>query len=476
MTTSAPLWDSTAAAAATGGRNSRPWSATAVSIDSRNLEPGALFVALEGPSFDGHDFVGAAFERGAAAALVHRTPDGLAPEAPLLTVPDSLKGLRALGEAGRKRTTADCLGITGSVGKTSSKEMLRAALAGAGKTYASSASHNNHWGVPLSLARMPLDARFGVFEMGMNHAGEIRDLVSIVRPKVALITQIAPAHIAFFPDGMDGIVSAKAEIFEGLESGGTAVINKDAPRAEFLAERARATAGRILTFGTAENCDFRLTGFEPLQDGSLVSATTPQGPFRFKLGLPGKHMALNALGVLATASAVDVPVETAAKGLAELSALKGRGARQEIALPEGGSIVLIDEGYNANPVSVRAAIALLKDCRPKPGGRRVAVLGDMLELGAYSNEMHAGLAEDLAASGADLVFTCGPEMAALQAALPSALRGPHRATSEELAPALLDALEPNDVVLVKGSLGSRMARIVDALLALPRTVPSQATG
>ncbi len=475
MSPSPTLWDSVATATATDGRSNRHWSAETVSIDSRSLEPGALFIALQGPSFDGHDFVAAAFERGASAAMVHRVPGGLPDDAALLEVADTLRGLRALGVAARERTKALCLGITGSVGKTSSKEMLRAALATGGRTYASAASHNNHWGVPLSLARMPLDSDFGVFEMGMNHAGEIRDLVSIVRPRVALITQIAPAHIAYFADGLDGIAAAKAEIFEGLEPGGVAVINNDAPRAQLLKESARRTAGRILTFGASEASDFRLIEAEPLSTGSLVKASAPDGPFTFKLGLPGKHMALNALGVLAAASAVGLPVEAAAGGLAELSALKGRGARQEIALQDGGSIVLIDEGYNANPVSVKAAIALLQDCNPKAGGRRLAVLGDMLELGDHSAEMHAGLAEDLVSSGTDLVFTCGREMEALQAALPHRLRGPHRATSEELAPALLEALRPDDIVLVKGSLGSRMARIVDALLALTRHEPSQTT-
>ncbi len=471
-----PLWTAAEAAQATGGRNSRDWSAEGVSIDSRTVAPGDLFVAIKGPNFDGHEFVAKALEAGAAAALVHRRPAGLPDDAPLLRVPDSLKALTALGRWARGRTKARCLAITGSVGKTSSKEMLRAALSGAASAYAATASFNNHWGVPLSLARMPLDSVYGVFEIGMNHPGEIRELVALVRPEVALVTQIAPAHIAFFPDGLDGIAAAKAEIFEGLQAGGTAVINADAPRSDLLRRKAEARGAKIVTFGAAAEAGYRLLSLQTIGETTLVRTTLPGGDFAFTLGLPGRHMALNALGVLAAAAAVGVSPEVAAQGLADLSPLKGRGARQAIALPGGGAVTLIDEGYNANPVSIAAALDLLAVATPGAGGRRIAVLGDMLELGSQSPAMHAGLAPAVEAAGTDLLFTCGQDMAALQQALPAALRGSHRSTSAELAPDLLSALKDGDVVLVKGSLGSRMAVIVGALEALAETKTSRRTG
>lgn len=473
---SAPLWSATEAAKATGGRVSRDWTASGVAIDSRTIQPGDLFIAIEGPNFDGHDFAAKALNAGAAAVLVHRRSADLPNDAPLLEVDDSLQALTALGRAARARTKARCLGITGSVGKTSSKEMLRAALSSAGKTYASVASFNNHWGVPLSLARMPLDSEFGVFEMGMNHAGEIRELVALVRPEAALITQIAPAHIAYFPDGLDGIAGAKAEIFEGLEAGGTAIINADAPRAALLYEKARAQGARIVTFGAAEQADYRLLDQEESDGLSRVKTALPSGALTFSLGLPGRHMALNALGVIATAAAVGVAPAKAAAGLETLSPLRGRGARQEIALPGGGTITLIDEGYNANPTSVAAALGLLAACKPDGAGRRMAVLGDMLELGDAARRMHAGLAEAIAAAGTDLLFTCGTEMTALQQAVPAEIRASHSSTSAELAPALLAALQPGDVVLVKGSLGSRMATIIAALEGLAKSDPTLRTG
>ncbi len=471
-----PLWTAAEATAATGGRVSGDWTASGVAIDSRTIQPGDLFVAIEGPNFDGHDFAAKALAAGAAAALVHRRSADLPDDAPLLQVDDSLKALAALGHAARARTKARCLGITGSVGKTSSKEMLRAALSTAGKTYASVASFNNHWGVPLSLARMPLDSEFGVFEMGMNHAGEIRELVAMVQPEAALITQIAPAHIAFFPDGLDGIAAAKAEIFEGLQTGGTAIINVDAPRAELLCDKARAQGARIVSFGLAEQADYRLLSHEETAERAHVKAALPNGPLTFSLGLPGRHMALNALGVIAAAAAVGVDAARAAAGLEGLRPLRGRGARQEIALPGGGTITLIDEGYNANPVSVAAALDLLAACKPGGTGRRLAVLGDMLELGKAAREMHAGLADAVVAAGTDQLFTCGDEMTALQDAVPVGLRAAHCATSAELAPAVLAALQAGDVILVKGSLGSRMATIVAALEDLAGSDSTRRTG
>ncbi|MBC6406223.1 MAG: UDP-N-acetylmuramoyl-tripeptide--D-alanyl-D-alanine ligase [Rhodospirillales bacterium] len=467
MTT--PLWTAREAAEATGGVQQGDWTATGVSIDSRTVAPGDLFVALAGPSFDGHDFVGAALAKGAVAALVHRRPEGLPETAPLLMVKDSLEGLTALGRAARTRTTSCCFGITGSVGKTSSKEMLRAALSGAGQTYASTASFNNHWGVPLSLARMPLKADYGVFEMGMNHPGEIRALVDLVRPKVALVTQIAPAHLAYFPEGLDGIAKAKAEIFEGLEHGGTAVINADAPRSALLREMAETLGAKVVRFGRSTEAEYRLLELSVMGDASLVRVALPSGDFSFSLGLPGRHMVLNALGVLAAALAVGLSPETTAMGLAGLDPMKGRGKRQTIALPGGGAFILIDEGYNANPTSVGVALELLRTTAPRGQGRRLAVLGDMLELGDRSAELHAGLATAVEAAGCEQLFSCGAEMLALQEALPQQLRTAHRATSAELAPLVVAEIRSGDVVLVKGSLGTRMAVIVSALETLEPT-------
>ena len=458
MTT--PLWTAREAAEATGGVQQGDWAATGVSIDSRTVAPGDLFVALAGPSFDGHDFVGAALAKGAVAALVHRRPEGLPETAPLLMVKDSLEGLTALGRAARTRTTACCFGITGSVGKTSSKEMLRAVLSsGAGQTYASVASLNNHWGVPLSLARMPLEADYGIFEMGMNHPGEIRALVDLVRPKVALVTQIALAHLAYFPEGLDGIAKAKAEIFEGLEHGGTAVINADAPRSDLLRETAETLGAKVVRFGSVAEAEYRLLDLSTMGDASLVRVALPNGDFSFSLRLP----------VLAAALAVGLSPETTAMGLAGLEPLRGRGKRQTIALPGGGAFTLIDEGYNANPTSVGAALELLRTTAPKGQGRRLAVLGDMLELGDRSAELHAGLATAIKAAGCEQLFSCGSEIPALQEALPQKLRASHRATSMELVPLVVAEIRSGDVVLVKGSLGARMAVIVNALEALEPT-------
>ena len=462
---SRPLWSRDEAVAATDGQSPRDWQATGISIDSRTLQPGDLFVALPGPNFDGHDYVAAALAAGAAAALVHRRPADLPEAAPLLEVRDALEGLRALGAAARARSSARILAVTGSVGKTSSKEMLRHVLSQQAPAFASAASHNNHWGVPLSLARLPLEARYGVFEMGMNHAGEIVPLTRLARPHVALITQIAPAHIEHFSSGLAGIADAKAEIFQGLESGGHAVINRDAPMAERLIAAAEAAGARIVTFGRHAGATVRLLDCSLHATCSAVRATLGRETLDYCLSLPGEHMVMNSLGVLAAVQAVGADPIKAATGMAGLKAVKGRGQRQRVALGEG-AFDLIDDSYNANPVSMQAAFAVLAQASVGAGGRRIAVLGDMLELGEARDALHAGLAGPLQAAGVDLVFCCGPAMAALHAALPPALRGAHRPDSQALAPVVAEALRPGDAVLVKGSLGSRMARVVEALTGL----------
>ncbi|MCS6878455.1 MAG: UDP-N-acetylmuramoyl-tripeptide--D-alanyl-D-alanine ligase [Geminicoccaceae bacterium] len=456
---SAVLWTAEAAARATGGTATGAWSASGVSIDSRTLAPGDLFVALRGPRHDGHAFVAEALAKGAAAAVVDHRPEGVAEDAPLLLVPDTLSGLVALAKAARARTTARVLALTGSVGKTGTKEALRHVLARQGGVHASAKSHNNHWGVPLTLSRLPPAVPFAVIEIGMNRAGEIRALAPLARPQVALITAIAPAHIGNFPDGIAGIARAKAEIFEGLEPGGTAILPADSEHLPVLRERARAAgAGRIRTFGTSPAADWRLLAAELGPEGSVIEVRSETGRLRVRLGAPGRHWALNATAVLAAVEALGADVERAARDLADFAAPSGRGARREIPVP-GGTVTLLDESYNANPASMAAAIALL-GLQP---GRKIAVLGDMLELGADGPEMHRALRGPLEEARVARVFTCGSLMEALAEVLPESMRGGHAPDADALAPLVARALEPGDVVLVKGSLGSRMGRIVEAL-------------
>ena len=452
------LWTAETVAEATGARVAGDWVASGVSIDTRTLSPGDLFVALEGPNRDGHAFVADALQRGAAAAVVARKPDGVDDSASLALVADTQAALEGLGRAGRRRSTARIVGITGSVGKTGTKEALRHVLAREAPTHASAASHNNQWGVPLSLARLPEAASYGVFEMGMNHAGEIRALTAQVRPHVALITTVGPAHLENFASVAE-IADAKSEIFEGLERGGIAIVNRDSEHHGRMHDQAaRSRAGKMVSFGRHPEADWRLEEAHAGEEHSDVVVVRGGRRIRYRLGVPGEHLVLNSLAVLAATEALGADVVRAAGSLADLRASAGRGERRRIALP-GGSATLLDESYNANPSSMRAALAVLG----RTTGRRIAVLGDMLELGPTSADLHAGLVEPVEAAGVDLVFTCGRDMQRLHDALPENRRGQHASDSAALAPALLDALRPGDAVLVKGSLGSRMARVVTAL-------------
>jgi UDP-N-acetylmuramoyl-tripeptide--D-alanyl-D-alanine ligase len=458
MSTRSALWTSDEAARATGGKATGDWSAYGVSIDTRSIERGDLFVALQGGSRDGHGFVAAALEKGAAAALVSRVPDGVTPGAPLLIVGDTQKGIEDLGRAARARSKAKIVAVTGSAGKTTTKEMLRLMLSTAAPVAASVASYNNHWGVPLSLARMKREAAFGVFEIGMNHAGEIRALNAFVRPHVALITTIAPAHLEYFGT-VEAIADAKAEIFEGIEPGGAAILPADNPQCDRLKAHAlRAGVKRILTFGTRSNADARLVSAAPHGEGQKIVAELDGNRLAFSAGAAGTHIAMNAMAALLALRELGADIKTASQALGNFAPLKGRGARFT-----AGGIDIIDESYNANPASVSAALGLLGATRPKAHGRRIAVLGDMLELGVDSARLHAALAEDIAAASADLVFLCGPHMAALWQAVPERKRGAYAEQSTELAPELMRNLRAGDVVLVKGSFGSRMSVIIDAL-------------
>ena len=451
-------WTAAAVAAATGGTTAGDWVAAGVSIDTRTLAPGDLFVALTGPHRDAHAFVGAALDHGAAGAIVSRVPEGITDRTALVLVDDTQVALERLGCAGRARSRARVAGITGSVGKTGSKEALRHVLARQAPTHASAASHNNQWGVPLSLARLPEGATYGVFEIGMNHAGEIRALTAQVRPHVALITTIAPAHLEFFPS-IEAIADAKSEIFEGLEPGGVAVLNRDSEHFTRMTDHARHAGGaRIVGFGRHAEADWRLDEVRLFPDRSEVVLLHGRNRLAYRLGVPGEHVAMNSLGVLAVADALGADVAHAAGSLADLRPPAGRGQRRRLAVP-GGEALLIDESYNANPASMRAALAVLGQAP----GRRLAVLGDMLELGEQAGPLHAALAQAVESARVDLVFTCGPNMARLHEALPESRRGAHATESTTLAHAVVEALRPGDVLLVKGSLGSRMARIVDAL-------------
>lgn len=443
------LWTSLETEAATLGKASANFAVSGLSIDTRTLKEGDLFVALKGER-DGHDFVEAAFKAKAGAALVSRAVPTA--KGPLLMVADTQRGLEDLACAARARSSAKILGITGSAGKTTTKEILRLCCNALGRTHASAASYNNHWGVPLSLASLPRDAEYGVFEIGMNHAGEIRNLVSFVRPHVVLITTIAPAHLEFF-GSCEAIADAKSEIFEGLVPGGAALIPSDSPYAERLAARAaQARVGRLVRFGSTGEA--RLLSFAPEGEGMRVKADILGKTVDCLVGAPGEHIARNVVAALAAVALVDGDVLNAAAALKNFTALKGRGARFEVS-----GIQVIDESYNANPASMSAALALLGAA----SGRKLAVLGDMLEMGEGGPALHAALAEPIAAANTDLVFASGPQMKALWDALPAGRRGAYAENSTALAPKLTAALKPGDTVLVKGSLGSRMAVIVEAL-------------
>jgi UDP-N-acetylmuramoyl-tripeptide--D-alanyl-D-alanine ligase len=458
------LWtiDDMAAAMRADKAGALPAEGNGISIDSRTLAKGDAFFAIQGESRDGHDFVEAALASGAGVAVVARSERGrFAGDAPLLLVDDVLDALRDLARAARGRLTGEVIAVTGSVGKTGTKEALRLALSADGETHASAASYNNHWGVPLSLARCPAAVKYAVFEIGMNHAGEITPLTQLVRPRIAIVTTVEPVHLEYF-GSLEKIADAKAEIFVGLVPGGVAVLNRDNGQYERLAAAAKQAGARIVTFGAHNGADARLLRCAVHADCSTVEADILGQSVTYKLGAPGRHLVLNSLAVLAAAALAGADLALAALALDTLKPAVGRGARSTLSVP-GGAALLIDESYNANPASMRAAIALLGQAPAGARGRRIAVLGDMLELGAQGASLHRALAEPLAAAGIDLVFCAGPLMRALWEALPSGLRGGYAETAAALEPAVLDALRAGDAVMVKGSLGSKMGPIVKSL-------------
>ncbi len=459
------LWTAEAMAAAMRAARTGdlPRGISGISIDTRSVQPGEAFFAIKGDSRDGHEFVPAALKAGAGLAVISAEhADGFAANTPLLIVPDVLDGLRDLARAARERSPAKIVGVTGSVGKTSTKEALLLALSKDGETHASAASYNNHWGVPLSLARCPQSARYAVFEVGMNHAGEITPLTKLLRPHVAVITTVEPVHLEFFRS-IEAIADAKAEIFQGLASGGAAVINRDNPQFGRLS-RAAATAGveRVVSFGEHASADARLIKCALQSDSSTVQASILGSDVTYKLGAPGRHLVLNSLAVLASAALAGADLALAALALSDLKPAAGRGTRIALDVP-GGAALLIDESYNANPASMRAAIALLGQADIGVRGRRIAVLGDMLELGPQGATLHGSLAEAIDAHAVDLVYCCGPLMRSLWEALPTGRRGGYAETSAVLEPQVLGAVQPGDTIMIKGSLGSRMGPIVKAL-------------
>ena len=447
------LWTAAELRAATGGTLAHDVAVTGASIDTRSIAPGDLFIALRDVR-DGHDFVGDALARGAAAALVDRDPPGVAPDAPLLRVADTLAGLTALGAAARARRAARVIAVTGSVGKTSTKEMLRAALSASGTTHAAVASYNNQWGVPLTLARMPRDADFAVIEIGMNHPGEIAPLARLARPHVALITTVEAAHIGHM-GSLEAIAREKGSIALGLDAGGIMVLPADTPMLPIL--RDAAAGARILTFG--EGGDAHPIRIAADTEGSDIEAEIAGARIAYRLGTPGLHMARNSIAALAAVAAIGADVAAGAARLADFRAMPGRGDRRHIRTPDGGTALLLDEAYNGQPPSMRAALALLKLL---PGRRKIAALGQMGELGDFAEPEHRALAAPLRDS-ADLVFACAPLMRHTLAALPPEMVGGWTETSTELAPLVRAALRDGDTILVKGSLATGMKAVVRAL-------------
>lgn len=453
-----PLWTSDAIAAATGGTASGSFNAFGVAFDSREVGGGDLFIALSGEQTDGHRFVDDAFALGAAGAIVSQ------PVAhPHVLVGDTTAALNALGEAARARTAARIAGVTGSVGKTGTKEALAAALARAhrGSAHKSVKSYNNHTGVPLSLARMPAETAFGVFEMGMNHAGELAALTRLVRPHVALVTTIAAAHIEFF-ESIEAIADAKGEIFQGLESGGTAIIPFDSPYRDRLVGHARPHAARIMTFGRGDGADVRVIDEVATREGTMLNVVLPGAELAFTLSQPGDHWVSNSLAVLAAVQALGGDLAAAGLALADMEGLAGRGAQHRI-VAGAGEAVLIDESYNANPTSMAATLAVLG---ATPAKRRIAVLGAMRELGADSDALHAGLAPAVLDAKVDYVVLVGSGMEPLAKALEGKIDFAHWPLADAACDSLKRIIAPGDVILIKGSNAIGLGRIVTALTGL----------
>jgi UDP-N-acetylmuramoyl-tripeptide--D-alanyl-D-alanine ligase len=460
------MWSSAEIARAVKGKELGGFTASSVAIDSRKSAPGALFFALKGERADGHEYVKEVLAKGAAGALVSRVPSGLDANAPLVVAKDVQQALGDLAIAARERTHAKIIAVTGSVGKTGTKEAIRTALAAVGQVYATQGNLNNHIGLPLSLANLPAQADYGVFELGMNHAGELSQLTRIARPDIAIITNVEAVHLEFF-SGVEAIADAKAEIMEGLQEGGTLILNHDNPHYGRLLNNARAhNVYNVVTFGAHEEAQCRLVSYRMIESGSEVEAVIHGTPMIYRLGTTGRHWAITSLAALAASVAAGADLATAAAALEHFSEPDGRGRLQRVMLPDG-FVTLIDDCYNASPASTKAAIAKLAEVKAAQGGagRSVAVLGDMLELGISAPMLHEGLLSPLSEHGIDKAYLAGPLMKNLYDALPVAARGAHAGSAAALAPLLAPDLRAGDVVLIKGSRGSRMDIVRDVLLS-----------
>lgn len=465
------IWTAKEAAAATGGRVNGEWAATGLSIDTRTVKPGDLFIALKGDSRDGHAYVAEALAKGAAAAMVNSIPPGVQSSEKLLMVADTFCALQNLGIAARHRTGAKIIAITGSVGKTGTKEMLAAAFGSFGQAHASKGSFNNHWGVPFTLAAMHAGTDYGIFEIGMNHAGEIIPLSMMVKPHIAIITTVEAVHLEYFGT-VEKIADAKAEIFAGMDQGGIAILNHDNPHFARLATAAKTRGINVLSFGEHANANARLLECLLATNGSLVHADIMGQDVRFTLKNAGRHIAMNALSVLLSVKIAGGNLKKAIRALERIEPLAGRGRREQVNIGDPKNpVTLFDESYNASPVSMQAAFRVLATVDPGRGGRRIAILGEMYELGKDAAKFHRELSLPLQAAGVNLVYTSGSLMRNLYEALPVELRGQHEDDAVKMAQIVPDVLVPGDVVLVKGSRGGgekpRMQSVVEAIRHMP---------
>lgn len=468
----APLWTSQEIMAVTNGTASTVFDVTGISIDSRNIKEGDLFIALKGPNFDGHKFVAMALENGAVGALVSTQPKDCDDSAPLITVEDTFTALQDLGHGARIRSKARMIGLTGSTGKTSTKELLATVLVDQGETHWTSGNLNNHWGVPLTLARLPATADFSVIEMGMNHIGEIEPLSKQVAPDIAIITNVSAAHIGNF-NSISEIASAKAEIFRGMAPDGVAIINIDDEHyPQLLAEARTQGISNIESFGCDDKSDAQLVSYTALKDGSRATASIKGETVDYRLYLSGKHQCINALTVFLTVKALGLDLQKAATSLSNLKPVERRGNTVEVHLFDNEPpLTVIDDSYNASPASVRAGIDVLKSMRTEGKGRKIVALGDMLELGELGPQLHASLAQDLT-TGVDKVFTCGSLMKNLAKALPKGTNQ-HYDDSQKLADDIVTQLRPDDIVLIKGSKSSLMGKVVEKICQLEKKKTKQ---
>ncbi|WP_375675508.1 UDP-N-acetylmuramoyl-tripeptide--D-alanyl-D-alanine ligase [Bartonella sp. CL100XZDX] len=470
------LWDKQALVAAINGvvMGSMPETFSGVSIDSRTLAEGDVFFCIKGHHLDGHDFAAQAYERGAGVLIVaeHRLRDMKKISAPLIVVPDVLQALEQLAQAARKRSRAKIIAVTGSVGKTTTKEALKQALATAGNVHANLASLNNCWGVPLTLARMPMESDYGIFEIGMNHRDEIRPLVKLVCPHVALITHICAGHMGFFKD-LEEIAKAKAEIFEGLDEKGIAILNADSDFFSYLVQKAKKCGvKKILSFGETKDADYQARGIRLLTDSTSMIVRIGGRDREVQIGAPGRHIVQNSLGVIAACDAMGVELEPVFLSFRHFSSQKGRGVRYQLSLSNGGEFYLIDESYNANPASMRAALELLATGPVGTEGRRIAILGDMLELGEYSEKLHRDLIKPIRLSGANPVFLFGEAMKSLVSDLSTGVKVHYAENIEKILPLLLAEISSGDLLMVKSSNSLCSSNIVTALLDRYKAVSS----